>query len=543
MTLDFHSPVITVTMASAKVREELCCSLCLDIYSDPVCLSCGHYFCMNCIENAFGKQKESRTYTCPECRTVFKKKPDLTRCRKLCNIVAHFSDKTKKDGVALCTYCIGFITRAVKRCFLCEAFLCEEHLKVHSKSQEHALTEANSILLIDSGRKCLTHNELLKYYCFHDDVFLCATCYSLKTHSTHQVGTLNHLCKQKMEELKNALDKIILTWKNIDKRIHDLKGKARKEQEKTTELKIRVINLFVDIRKQVDELENEVLDEISRQKDEALQQVSEMIQEMEIQKDELYHTILHIEELFVVNDSVSFLKECKLILSKCSYFEDCMKMEQGIMETTKHKLDDVLVSVKLQNSLDNLVNSIYKLKEKRGFYLKAHSDIVMDSNTSNSQVILSSDLKIASHVKKEAKPHLMPERFASSQVLGTTSFKSGEHYLEVQVSMSGYWVVGMAYPTLQKTGNESLIGCNDKSWGLVMLNNNLSVLHNSESKAIRIDSPLRALGIYLNYEAGQLSFYQLCEPFRHLHTFSATFTQPLYPAFFVYGNSWVRIKS
>ncbi|XP_075037439.1 E3 ubiquitin/ISG15 ligase TRIM25-like [Mixophyes fleayi] len=531
-------------MASAKVREELCCSLCLDIYSEPVCLSCGHHFCMNCIENVFERQKESKIYICPECRTVFKKKPELIRSRKLCNIVEHFfSDKTKKDGVVLCTYCIGFNTHAVKRCFLCEAFLCEEHLKVHSKSQEHVLIEANSNALVDSGRKCLTHNELRKYYCCQDDVFLCASCYSLREHSMHQVDTLNNLCKQKMEEVKNVLDKINLARNDIGKRIHELKGQATQEQEKATGIKVRVINLFVDIRKQVDELEAQVLGEISKQKDEALQQLSERIQEMMIQKEELYHKILQIEKLFVVNDAVRFIKECKLILCNIPDFENSMKVEHGITETTKHKLDDILILIKLQSSLGSLVHSIPKLKAKRGFYLEASSDIVMDSNTANSKVALSKDLKTASYLKTEVKHSPIPERFTSSQVLSTAGFMSGEHYLEVQVSMSGYWVIGMAYPTLKKTGNESLIGCNNKSWGLVMLNNNLSVLHNSESKPIRIDSPLQALGIYLNYDAGQLSFYQLCGTVRHLHTFSATFTEPLYPAFYVCGNSWVRLKS
>ncbi|KAM3916953.1 E3 ubiquitin/ISG15 ligase TRIM25-like [Leptodactylus fuscus] len=531
-------------MASAKVREELCCSLCLDIYSDPVCLSCGHHFCKNCIENFFVTLKESKVYTCPECRTIFKKKPELTRSRKLCNIVEHlFSDKTKQDGAILCTYCIGFNTHAVKRCLLCEAFLCEEHLKVHSKSQEHVLTETNSSVLLESDRKCLTHMEVLKYYCYQDNVFLCASCLLNGKHETHQVNTLSNLCKQKMDELKRILDKILLTRRNVGKQVHDLQGEVKKVHEKANEVRVRTINLFADIRKQVDELESQVLDEISRQKDDIEEQVSEKIQELEIWKDDLYQKILHIEELFGVNDAVNFLKECKLMLGNAPDFENYVKMEYNRTGTFNHKLDDVLISVTLQSSLNNLIHSLAKLKAKRGFHLEAELNTVMDCNTANSKVSLSQDLKMASYLKTEATQSTIPERFASSQVLSLRGFASGEHYLEVQVSTTGYWVVGMAYPTVKKTGNESLIGCNDKSWGLVMLHNNLSALHNSESKSIRIVSPLRALGIYLNYEAGQLSFFKLSNPIRHLHTFHATFTETLFPAFYVCGNSWVRLCS
>ncbi|XP_069840999.1 E3 ubiquitin-protein ligase TRIM39-like [Dendropsophus ebraccatus] len=531
-------------MASAKVREELCCSLCLDIYSDPVCLSCGHHFCKNCIENLFRRQKESRVYTCPECRTTFKKKPELTRSRKLCNIVEHlFSDQTKQDGVILCTYCIGFNTHAVKRCLLCEAFLCEEHLKVHSKSQEHALTETNSSVLLESDRKCLTHKELLKFYCYQDNVFLCPSCFSDEKHAAHQVDTLSHLCKHKMDELKHVLDKTLLTRRYVDKQVHELKGQVKQVQEKANELKVRTVNLFVDIRKQVDELENLVLDEISRQKDDIEEQVSAKIQDLEILKDELYQKILHIEELFGVSDAVSFLKECKVVLDNNFDFENNQKVKYMGTGTFTHKLDDALISVTLQSSMNSLVHSLAKLKAKRDFQLEANFNIVMDCNTANSKVALSQDLRAASYLKTDTKQSTVLERFASSQVLSTTGFTSGEHYLEVQVSTTGYWVVGMAYPTIKKAGNESLIGCNEKSWGLVMLNNNLSALHNSDSKSIRIDRPLRALAIYLNYEAGQLSFYKLSHPIRHLHTFKTTFTEALYPAFYVCGNSWVRLCS
>ncbi|XP_044160463.1 nuclear factor 7, ovary-like [Bufo gargarizans] len=531
-------------MASAKVREELCCSLCLEIYSDPVCLSCGHHFCMNCIENLFQRQKEAGVYICPECRTIFRKKPEVTRSRKLCNIVEHlFSDKTKQDGVILCTYCIGFNIPAIKRCLLCEAFLCEEHLKVHSKSLEHVLTEANSSVHMESERKCLTHKEMLKYYCFQDNVFLCGSCLNNGKHSTHQVDTLSNLCQQKMDELKHILDKILLTRRNVDKQVQDLKDQAKQVQEKANELKVRTINLFLDIRKQVEELENEVLDEISRQKDDIEDEVSEKIQELEIWKDDLCQKILQIEELFGVNDAVSFLKECKLILGNAADSRNTMKLEPMSTWTFNHKLDDVLILVTLQSSLNSFVHSLAKLKAKRGFQLEADLNIVMDCNTANSKVALTKDLKAASYLKTDAKQPTILERFASSQVLSTTGFTSGEHYLEVQVSTKGYWVVGMAYPSIEKTGNESLIGCNEKSWGLVMLNNNLSALHNSESQSIRIVSPLRALGIYLNYEAGRLSFYKLSDRIKHLYTFQAIFTETLIPAFYVCGSSWVRIHS
>ncbi|XP_068100488.1 histone lysine acetyltransferase CREBBP-like [Hyperolius riggenbachi] len=73
-------------MASKKLREELLCSICLDIYTDPVTLRCSHSFCRVCIATVLDTQKGSHHYKCPECRTKFPKRPTLGRNRKLCNI-------------------------------------------------------------------------------------------------------------------------------------------------------------------------------------------------------------------------------------------------------------------------------------------------------------------------------------------------------------------------------------------------------------------------------------------------------------------------
>lgn len=57
----------------------------------------------------------------------------------------------------------------------------------------------------------------------------------------------------------------------------------------------------------------------------------------------------------------------------------------------------------------------------------------------------------------------------------------------------------------------------------------------------------QALGVYLDYEAGHLSFYELSDPIRHLHTFNATFTKPLHAVFRLwldsYGGAWMILKN
>lgn len=102
--------------------------------------------------------------------------------------------------------------------------------------------------------------------------------------------------------------------------------------------------------------------------------------------------------------------------------------------------------------------------------------------------------------------------------------------------------IGIAYNNMDRksTRHDSRIGYNQRSWGLGV-DTNLSVWHNNVKTQISTDSLVRSFGIFLEYEVGRLSFYQLCDPTRHLHTFTATFTDPLNAAFYVNEGSEITI--
>uniref|UniRef100_A0A4W3HBK4 RING-type domain-containing protein n=1 Tax=Callorhinchus milii TaxID=7868 RepID=A0A4W3HBK4_CALMI len=47
------------------LTEELKCAICLDFFTDPVSLGCGHNYCRSCITRSTENQKNN---SCPECR-------------------------------------------------------------------------------------------------------------------------------------------------------------------------------------------------------------------------------------------------------------------------------------------------------------------------------------------------------------------------------------------------------------------------------------------------------------------------------------------
>uniref|UniRef100_A0A669DGW3 NACHT domain-containing protein n=1 Tax=Oreochromis niloticus TaxID=8128 RepID=A0A669DGW3_ORENI len=49
-------------------EEQLsCCALCQDVLKDPVCTSCGHWFCRHCISSYWDRSASSGDSSCPQC--------------------------------------------------------------------------------------------------------------------------------------------------------------------------------------------------------------------------------------------------------------------------------------------------------------------------------------------------------------------------------------------------------------------------------------------------------------------------------------------
>uniref|UniRef100_A0A1B8Y1F3 B30.2/SPRY domain-containing protein n=1 Tax=Xenopus tropicalis TaxID=8364 RepID=A0A1B8Y1F3_XENTR len=183
---------------------------------------------------------------------------------------------------------------------------------------------------------------------------------------------------------------------------------------------------------------------------------------------------------------------------------------------------------------------------RRLIYGQEATDLVLDINTAHNHVSVSGDRKSASYSRTRQHYPQSPERFqVLAQALSSRSFPSGRHYWEVKGSESGYWRVGAAYPSIERGGEQSGIGKNNKSWGLRRGNNNrYAEEHDSKWTDLPHVPSCRRIRIWLDYEAGRLSFYELSEPIRHLHTFTASFTEPLHAAFRVRGEgARVRIIS
>ncbi|XP_045070121.1 NACHT, LRR and PYD domains-containing protein 3 isoform X2 [Coregonus clupeaformis] len=173
--------------------------------------------------------------------------------------------------------------------------------------------------------------------------------------------------------------------------------------------------------------------------------------------------------------------------------------------------------------------------------------LTLDPNTAHKKLSLSNNGRT---VTWEDDDHLClshTERFNDCPQVLCREGLTGCCYWEAECSEKGFHI-GVAYKDMSRVGkgHNCLLGCNDKSWSLRLLKLRvlkLSVWHNNESTAIPApSSSTDRVGVYLNSSQGTLSFYLVySETLTHLHTFHSTFTEPLYPAFFVNDYSSVSL--
>ncbi|XP_063810669.1 E3 ubiquitin/ISG15 ligase TRIM25-like [Pseudophryne corroboree] len=410
-------------MASADLRQELDCSICLSIYTDPVTLTCGHNFCRVCIDRVLDTQEGCGAYTCPECRAECQERPVLIRNITLCNIVGSFlSTRPDQEETGIfCTHCIHSPVPAAKSCLHCEAHLCDNHLRVHSKSAEHILCDPTTAL---GNRKCSVHKKILEYYCTEDAACICVYC-SAGEHRGHQVEILDEAFEKKKEKLRTVLQKLTIKSAETEKRVQSLQECRREDPLQAAGITERVTVLFRDIRRQLDDLEKRVLSEISRQEQRVSSSVSALIQQLEIKKDELSGKMCHIEELCNMTDPVTVLQEPDT--GDLCGTEDTERHDTQVRGAGD--LDVSLISGKL-HILSDIIAGI-----NRGIYVPEPTDLLLDVATAANNIQISGDRKTASRSPYQNRP-VTPERFECDQVISTRRFSSGRHCWEVDVSKS-----------------------------------------------------------------------------------------------------------
>ncbi|XP_073230511.1 E3 ubiquitin-protein ligase TRIM45-like [Porites lutea] len=203
-----------------NLREEVSCSVCSDLFTDPKHLSCLHSFCLMCLKRWYDTCGGGQAIKCPKCQTLSRVPAsgdlkDLPTSFYLNGLIDVLAIKECKKTQVTCGNCEKKCSEA-SYCFQCCIFYCEHCLICHNTmrdKKEHrvlALKEFQNKDYEDVLKRPVFcskerhQKEEVKYYCKDCETALCQTCVTLN-HGGHDLRLIEEEAENKTLEIKSIL--------------------------------------------------------------------------------------------------------------------------------------------------------------------------------------------------------------------------------------------------------------------------------------------------------------------------------------------------
>ncbi|XP_058141099.1 butyrophilin subfamily 2 member A2-like [Dasypus novemcinctus] len=158
------------------------------------------------------------------------------------------------------------------------------------------------------------------------------------------------------------------------------------------------------------------------------------------------------------------------------------------------------------------------------------ADVVLDPATAHPELFLSEDRRSVFRGTRRQEVPDNPERFDRCPcVLGLERFSSGRHYWEVEVEDVMAWAVGVCGADLPRKGE---VAAGGGVWALELFGDQYRPLA-APALLLPLRGRLGRVGVFLDYEAGDVSFYNMRDR-SHIYTCPrSAFAGPLRPFFFL----------
>ena len=204
-----------------NLREEVSCSVCSDLFTDPKHLSCLHSFCLKCLQQWYETCGGGEAIKCPKCQT-FSQVPasgdlkDLPTSFYLNGLIDVLAIKECEKTQVKCGNCDKKRSE-VSYCFQCCIFYCDQCVAAHNilrRNREHRVLAIKDFQdkdyedVLKRPVFCSRQDhqeEELKYYCKECETTLCQTCFALD-HGGHALKLIKEEAETQKLEIKSVIE-------------------------------------------------------------------------------------------------------------------------------------------------------------------------------------------------------------------------------------------------------------------------------------------------------------------------------------------------
>ncbi|KAG3287581.1 tripartite motif-containing protein 14 isoform X1 [Ictidomys tridecemlineatus] len=408
------------------------------------------------------------------------------------------------------------------------------------------------------GWLCSEHSDRpAELFCRRCRRCVCALCPVLGAHRGHPVGLALEEAAHVQKLIQECLQQLETKKQHQVGNITQIEDAAEKLKVHAESSKTWLMDKFTELRLLLDEEEMLAKKFIDKNLQGALQVYREQVESCRKQIDVMGSLSSRVWGISQEPNPVQLLQaytateqEMKqhMSLGELSHpvplsFEPIKSLFKGLAEAMQSTFQTPLdvrlkenINCQLSGSSSTTLGTLLKTSPspERSLFLKYARTPTLDPDTMHARLRLSADgLTVRSSLLGRLGP-IPARRFdALWQVLGRDCFAAGRHYWEVDLQEAGSgWWVGAAYPSLRRRGASAAarLGCNRQSWCLKRFDLEYWAFHDCQRSRLRPRDDPDRLGVFLDYEAGVLAFYDVTGGMSHLHTFRAVFQEPLYPA-------------
>ncbi|XP_035375752.1 zinc finger protein RFP-like [Electrophorus electricus] len=516
---------------SVLSEEDLQCSICLDVFTDPVTTPCGHNFCMVCLKECWDS---SSLCQCPDCKEEFSKRPEMHVNAFISAMAAQFKKSFQVESnstadlllskMVLCDSCTENKQEALRSCLDCGVSYCHPHLLPHSttaKLRKHKLIDPVENL---EDYICQKHERPLELFCRDDQKYVCQFC-TEGDHITHTTVPIETEIKEKKTELREMQANVQIMIKERMNKIYELKNSVELNQKTTEKEKADSMEVFSSLVRCIERSQAELLQVLEEKQEAAERQAEEFIKELQQEITELKRRDTELEQLSHTEDHIHLLQ---MYPSLCSPphtkdWTDITINTHLSVETLRRALSQLQET--LREEMEELGET--ELKRIQQFAV----DVTLDPDTAHPDLFLSDNGKQVTYGDIRQNLPDNPERFDHSlSVLGKEGFSSGRFYYEVQVRRKTKWVLGVAGNTSKRKG-DIIISPEDGYWTVCQRKKNEYEALESPCVSLSLKQAPQKVGVFVDYEEGLVSFYDI-EARSHIYSFTGqSFTEKLYPLF------------
>ncbi|XP_070313197.1 tripartite motif-containing protein 64-like [Odocoileus virginianus] len=333
---------------------------------------------------------------------------------------------------------------------------------------------------------CETHQEARGLFCEADQTLLCGPCSECPEHAAHSHTPIHRAAEESREKLLNRMDYL---WEMREQVQLILNQEAKKA---------RSFKKFVAIRKEIIKLEYQRMHPLL-QGEEQLH-----LEALEQEANEICHQLR--ESVCRMTQKRESLKETYREL-----IEMCHKPDMELLQDLRGRASRTDLAQMQKPQPVNPELTCWPVTGILDMLNNFRVDNVLSQKMTFHNVSLSEDNTSLMFGDDDHGVSRQPRGRESFVAWGARAFTSGRHYWEADVTHSSNWILGVCKNILTSDTDNSISINSEEAFLLFSMNVNdhYSLFTNARPLVQYVKRPLGRIGVFLDYDNGTVSFYDV----------------------------------